>query len=58
MWSLTNSFIEFNNSYEYVFEGKTKRLCLIFLMAPMTERRNEVPLTESPSQKFLEKERK
>ena len=58
MRSLKDSFIEFANSYEYMFEEKTKRLCLIYLIAPMTERRNEVPLKENSTQKFLEKERK
>jgi hypothetical protein len=41
-----------------VFEEKLKRLWVLFLKAPMTERKNEVPLMESSSQKFLEKERK
>ena len=41
-----------------MFEEKLKRLWLIFLMAPMTEQKNEVPLKENSTQKFLEKERK
>jgi hypothetical protein len=41
-----------------MFDKKLKRLRLIFLIAPMTERKNEVPMMDSPSQKFLEKERK
>ncbi len=58
MRSLKDSFIEFANSYEYMFEEILKRLWVLFLKAPMTERRNEVPLMESSTQKFLEKERK
>jgi hypothetical protein len=41
-----------------VFEEIMKSLWVLFLKAPMTERRNKVPLMESSSQKFLEKERK
>ena len=59
MRSLKDSFIVFANSYEYMFEEKTETTMFdIFLIAPMTERRNEVPLIESSNQKFLEKERK
>ena len=42
-----------------MFEEKTETTMFdIFLIAPMTERRNEVPLKENSTQKFLEKERK
>jgi hypothetical protein len=41
-----------------VFEEIMKSLWVLFLMTSMTERKNEVPLMESSSQKFLEKERK
>jgi len=53
MWSLRDSFIEFTNSYEYVFEEKLKSLWLIFLRYSMNELSNKASLIRNLNPQWL-----